>query len=101
MKRITIKVPQTENQKWEVTFGKGVRRRNDASTVFLAIQRHLSPRATNEKIAVKVKYGDGTTNETLSSQDVRYLLYATSCFLEDYLSPKVMLRVEREYQKAG
>jgi len=91
-----------EGKKWEVSFGAGSnRKRNTASTIFLAIQRHLSPRTLKEKIAVRVKYEDSTTNETLGSQNKAYLLYATSCFLEDYLSQKVLLRVEREWLKAG
>lgn len=53
--------------------------------------------AEKGKTAVKVIYRDGGRNESINSSDKRYLLYTLGCFLEDYLSDKVMRKIERKY----
>ena len=96
--KITIKIPRNEKDKWIVSFGKGNRKRNSASVILNAIERYLQVHAKKEKIAVKIlEYEDDSwknVNESLGSQDVNYLLYTTSCFLESYLSHEVLKRVE-------
>ena len=52
------------------------------------------------KIVVKVKYTNGTTNQTLRSSDASYLLYATACFLEDYLTIKGLNRLYKKYNQS-
>lgn len=99
--KVTIKIPKSEKDKWVVSFGKGIRKRNSASVILNAIERYLQPHAKKEKIAIKVLEYNGTiwenVNESLASQDANYLLYVTSCFLEDYLSHEVLRRVEKLY----
>jgi len=92
---ITIKVPQNRTDKWSVSFGKGMRKRNNASVILNAIERSLPRLSMTQKLAIKVKYGKDSSNETVQSQDVSYLLWATSCFLEDYLTKKVLRRFEK------
>lgn len=82
--KITVVVPKA-NEKWRVSFGKGARYRRDASVIYNAVERRLQARDMKEKTSIVVKYTKDTSNETLPSLDARYLLYATGCFLEDYL----------------
>jgi len=53
------------------------------------------------KIAVKVKYDKDTSNESLRSSDINYLLYTASCFLEDYLSKEGLNRLYKKYAKGN
>ena len=52
------------------------------------------------KIVVEVKYTNHTTNQTLRSSDASYLLYATACFLEDYLTIKGLNRLYKKYNQS-
>ena len=97
IKKITISVPQKESKKWKLSFGKGERKRNSASVIFLAIEKRLQARAIKEKLAIRVKYTKDTDNETIPSQNAPYLLYSASCFLEDFLSKKVLKRIRKQY----
>lgn len=96
MKRITIKIPQKETDKWSVSFSKGLRKRNSAMVVYKAVKRHLQARAMRDKIVIKVVYGKDRVNETIPSIDASYLTYATACFLEDYLSIRWLSKEEKE-----
>ena len=98
MSFFTLKIPTTKDSKWGISFGKGLRRRNSAGVIFSALERKLRGYAKDEKIAILVKDEDGIANETLKSNDPKYLLYATGCFLEDYLSEMTMKRIEHDYK---
>jgi hypothetical protein len=95
MRRIIIKVPRKQ-EKWKVSNYKRV---NAASA--LRLIEKIIPRFTiKEKTCVRVNYGGGY-NETLSSFNYKYLMYATICFLEDYISAPTKKKLERKYMNYG
>lgn len=95
--KITITVPQKENEKWLLGLGKRPRPMLRADTLFNRLERVLSRLTLKEKVSILVRYTKDIDNETVVSQDTSYLLYATSCFLEDYLSKKVLTRARNQY----
>ena len=101
MNRITIKIPRIKENKWSLSFGGSPRLRNSAAVVFNAIERRLLGSWRDYKTCVRIKEWDNgrweVVNESLASTDANYLIYTMACFLEDYLSEKVMNRVERVY----
>lgn len=96
--RVLIKTPDKDD-KFSISFGSGSRRRNSASVILSALKRKLRGYTRKEKIVVKVKYSKDTTNTTLPSLDTKYILYATSCFLEDYLKTDHLLKLQRDYER--
>lgn len=96
MKRITIKLPN-DNGKWGLSFGKGLKKRNSAGVIFGAIERRLRGYASEEKLVIMVREDGEIVNETLKTNDYRYLLYTTGCFLEDFLSEPMMKNIEGKY----
>ena len=97
MKKIIITVPQKEKDKWKLHWsGKG-KQFISATTLLNGIERRLLRLANKEKLAIRVKYTKDTDNETISSQNASYLLYATSCFLDDFLSKEVLKRIRKQY----
>lgn len=101
--KIKIKIPKTEKDKWRLGLGFRPRSMATATTLINRLERLLPRLILKEKIAIKVlEYEDGSwknSNESYASQDTNYLIYATSCFLEDYLSFEVKKRVEKQYLK--
>ena len=94
--KIRIYTPK-EKGKWRFKIGEGgLRSRANVNTLYNALEGRLPSLVDKEKLAIMVKYDIGT-NETLKSQDTHYLLYSLGCFLEDYLSPITMRRIERSY----
>lgn len=99
--KIIIRIPKTKNQKWSVrkTKGGGFFRKTYRTT-FSALNRLLSSNCKankNESWGVLVVYPDGGKNQTLYSTGKDYLLFATACFLEDYVSKAMLNRIERDY----
>jgi len=99
--KITIETPHIQNGVWILRKGKGGTplRKKTASYTLLALERFLTRNLASknaDKLSVRVVYPDGE-NETIKSVDKNYLLYATSCFLEDYLSDEIMKRFEKSY----
>jgi len=102
MKKVTIRVPKTDKDKWLFFKGSGGHplKKRTASYTFLALERFLLRSLAlkkADKLSVRVVYPDRENNETTTSKDAFYLIYATSCFLEDYLPDNIMRRVERKY----
>ena len=95
MKRIIIIEPKTIDGNWAL----GNRKRKSAYLIFYAVKRRLQARTLNKRTAIRVKYADCTTNDSLTSNEPRYLLYTLGCFLEDYLSDATVLRIEKNYSK--
>lgn len=96
--RIKIRVPK-EKEKWMISFGKGsFRRRNSPGVIINAIRHYLHARELKEKLSILVKYDRTTSNETVKSKDKQYLIYATVCFLEDYLKPEYILKEENKWK---
>ena len=82
--------------------GAGARDRKNAITLFNHVERKIDAfLASSErgKTCVRVVYATGGHNESVTSSDRHYLLYALSCFLEDDLSDDVLNRVLKQYEK--
>ena len=89
---VNILVPK--DGKWKVN---GIHRAS-AATV-LALTKSILRKATaKEKTCVRVKNGNMYVNETLPSKDAEYLMYCTTCFLDDFLNEKTMKKIERKYK---
>lgn len=108
--KISIKVPKKKTDKWMLGFGARPRSMLRADTLCHRLERLLGrlllATKLKEKTTIKVlEYEDGSwtnVNETIASLNRNYLLWATACFLEDYLSKKVLRRIEKTYyKKAG
>ena len=103
--KITIKIPISEKNKFKLqSRGKmNGRQFKTGAGLLESLERALLRFKSKEKIAIVVKeYIDShfrSTNESLASQDTNYLVYITSCFLEDYLSQKVMRKTQKQYLK--
>ena len=100
MKKIQIKVPKKEGDKFSIGWGARPRPMHSAATILNRLQRLLVELKHGDKTSVIVKYGKGIHNETIRSNDVEYLVYTTTCFLEDYLPRYHMIRAEKRYQKS-
>lgn len=100
MKVFIIKMPKDKNSKWSLQqTGVPARRFRNAHAILNRFKKVFPRMEFREKTAIMVKrYVDGsfvTENETVSSKDPKYLIYATACFLEDFISPEVMRSYER------
>lgn len=77
------------------------KRRKKLETLINHLKRNLSKHlrlAPTEKIAVVVKYDKHTSNETLNTRDLNYTMFATICFLEDYLSKTSFNKYYKKYK---
>jgi len=95
MHKIIIKVPKDKKDKWKMGWGHSPKSSARADTLLNRLNKVLASRLRVEgKTAIMVKeYTDNhweNVNESLDSSDRDYLVYCTSCFLEDYLSKKVI-----------
>ena len=91
--KIKILVPKGK-EKWKVIRKMSRYHRANVNTALKLTERLINEATDKEKTCVRVNYNDGY-NETLMSQDATYLMYTTSCFLEDYLSPRTMNKYEK------
>ena len=106
MKKITIKIPKSKEDKWMLGIGARPRSMLRADTLINRLIRALPLwLKVNGKTTIKVlEYEDSSwtnVNESLASEDINYLIYTASCFLEDYLSQKTMNRIEKDYLERG
>ena len=103
MRKIIITVPKKQTGKWKLSMrGRRGRGYKTAATAYNAVESSLSrylEANLDEKTAVRVNYGRGFINESLTSNKPRYLLYALGCFLEDYLSDSVLNTRHKKYSK--
>lgn len=102
MKKILIKIPKTEKDKWMLGLGARPRSMARCDTLLNRLERELSLwLKVNGKTSIRVKsYNDShweKDNETLNAESPSYLIYTASCFLEDYLSDKTKNRIEKKY----
>ena len=77
------------------------KRRKQLETLINHLERNITSllrTGTDIKTAVIVKYDKDTSNETLNSRDVNYLMFATVCFLEDYLSKTSFNKYYKKYK---
>jgi len=94
-----VKITQFKD-KWTISFGGRSAKRGTALSVYHLLERRLERKSSLQdgmKTAVLVKYLDGGTNETVDSLDPKQLLWAASCFLEDYLPRAVVRSREKKY----
>lgn len=103
--RITIKLPINEKGKFKLQSRGNLKGRQflTAAGLLGSLERALLRKELKEKTAIVVKeYIDShfvNINETLPSTEARYLIYTTSCFLEDYLSEDTLKKEEKEWEK--
>jgi len=104
---ITIKVPPTLTNRWLVNWGSGghpAKKRN-ATALYNAIEKRILRRLPRldlkKKIAIRVKYGIDSINETYKSNNPSYLLFNLACFLEDYLTPEFLSQRHKKYMTKG
>ena len=100
VKRITVKIPKTPTDKWVTHRGGRPLNKKTIGDTFSALKRFFASNSASDvskKWRVLVRYPDGGKNETITSNDKNYLLFATACFLEDYLSKETLKRTEKDY----
>ena len=97
--KVKIYIPVSD--RWSVSFGGRKITRNTAYKMFRLMEARL-PKMIKKygKLSVRVIYPDGYDNETIKSDDVPYLVYATSCFIEDYLSEATLKRHAGKWLRA-
>ena len=107
MKKIIIKLPDPRVKKFRLQKdGWKSRRFLQASSLMNRLDINFkrkkdatTPYKLKEKTAIILKeYVDSyfvNINESLNSDDGKYLLYTASCFLEEYLSKEVMKKHEK------
>lgn len=95
---IKILIPK-ENGKWQINKGAGGHCKKFVSALKILefLERWVMP-ANGVKTAVVVDYGNGYDNETETTTDGNYLIHATACFLEDFLSKETLKRIEKKYR---
>jgi hypothetical protein len=101
--KITIKLPQREKGKFKVQsrgFIEGRAYRTGAGAIERILELTLRTEL-KEKTAIVIKeYIDShfvNINETLASTNSEYLLYATTCFLENFISPYSFDKAEKRW----
>ena len=99
MNKITIIVPQKPGDNFGIGWDHRPKAMSSAYTVLRRLERLLTRGLVSPKTSIVVKYDRYTSNETLDSNDVPYLMYATSCFLEDYLATYHMKKIEDDWDK--
>lgn len=100
MHKIIIKVPKDKKGKWKIGHGHQPRSMARPDTLLRQLSVLVSRLEVNEKTAIVVKeYIDGVwenVNESVDTSDRDYLLYCCTCFLEDYLSDKVLKKYYKQ-----
>lgn len=100
MTKFIINVPNSENQKWYLSINSARIKRLSIHDLLKAFRNRLAQHlgsCEGQKTCVKVKYDEMYHNETLTSDSLEYLIYATTCFLEDYISSETMRKAEKRY----
>lgn len=109
MKKIFIKVPDEKSKNFRVR-REGWRWKGflTAAGLINYLERRLDSTKwvqTKEKTAIVVKTYDGSSweieNETMASANPHYLIWATACFLEEYLTKRFLGKVEKKHQEKG
>ena len=99
--KIIVTIPT--KGKWKLKWsGKG-KHFQSVATLYNGIERRLLNHSLGsqkqEKLVISVKYPDGTANESLASNDRRYLLFTLACFLEDSLSEDTLKTKYKLYKQ--
>ena len=102
MRKIIIKLPDKRVNKFRLQRKEWKSRRFlRAATLLNRLENTFPCNKLEERTAIVVKEHDGihfvSINESLPSNDSKYLLYAFACFLEDYLSEALLKSRYRKY----
>ncbi|MCK9370290.1 hypothetical protein M0R04_10320 [Candidatus Dojkabacteria bacterium] len=92
---ITITVPK-EGENWRIL--KAQRKSPELVIKFLErkIMKYL--RTDNkQKLQIRIKHDGEYINSTLNTVDVPQAMFATACFLEDYLTDSAVRRLMEKY----
>ena len=109
MRKIIIKLPDERVDKFRLQRrGWTGRRFKTAIGLLNRLGKSFPLKDTKEKTAIVVKegkihkgrYKGHIVNESLASDNATYLLYAATLYLEDYVSKKLVKRIERIYLKS-
>lgn len=101
--KVIIKLPYKDGY-WRLKIaGIEGRRYVSASGLLGGVKRFLLGTEIEKKTAIVTKRCLGTSqetlNETLASNNPNYLMYTTTCFLEDFISPETMRVAESNWLK--
>jgi len=104
-----IRIPDNKGDSWKISFtlnGKGGSPflKNTASAAYLLLERKFIATSASQPDAifcVSVRDNEGIANETLDTGDLHQVLYATVCFLEDYISESFLKKRARIYLGLG
>ena len=101
MIKITITIPKKE-EKWKIGWGAGGPKKSKSRSelVVNALERRFFVRALKDKTVVKIKDGRMFINESVPSQNPKYLLWLLTAFLEDYLNRYFVLKKMKLYEGA-
>jgi hypothetical protein len=103
MKKIIIKIPRNKKGKFKLQSQGNFAGRQfiTAGAVLVSLNRYLLGTELKEKLAIVVKeYISGlwvNVNESLDSDEPEYLIYCTTCFLEDYISKRSLTKAEKKW----
>lgn len=106
MRKIIIKLPESAVKKFRLQRNGWVGRRFlRASSLLTSLESAFPRRKLKENTSVVVKMRNGTRyeniNETVASNNPKYLLWITACFLEEHLSKKVFKKYDKLSAKGG
>ena len=103
--KIIIKLPINEKGKFKLQSRGNLKGKRFKTGIGLlkSLESALSFRRLEEKPSIIVKqYIDShftNINETTPSNNKEYLIYAVTCFLEDYLSTGHMRKAEKRWER--
>ena len=103
--KIIIKLPIGEKGKFKLQSRGNIpgRQYKTAAGVLEGISRFFSGTGLKEKTSIVVKEYIHTSfenvNETCASNNKEYLIYATTCFLEDFISKPTLRKAEKRWTK--
>lgn len=101
--KLTIKLPINEKGKFKLQSRGNLKGRQFLTAVGLlaSLERALLRKELKEKMTIVIKsYLDShfeNINETICSNDRKYLLYCTTCFLEDYISKNSFRKAKQRF----
>ena len=102
--KIKIKTPTAKNGSWFISYPTNNKmttiKREDGKVVYHLVKRKILKflaSAKGGKTGVSVFYPHKYRNETKIDSNYQATIYALACFLEDYLSPSILRKAEREF----
>ena len=99
MAKIIITVPKESKDPFKIDQHGNPKAMSSAYIILKRLERLLTRRIIGQKTTIIVKYDNDLFNETIPSNKVNYILYATTCFLEDYLTADYIIQAEKEYEE--